>query len=102
MQLCLGLLDVFRVFTCDPNLVLPSSNGAWGSVTVDSGKWRWEIDGGVGGRFDQSNVLSCSSTYDGVKREFELHHIDGTFELSEKSVEVQGQLEGAYLLSDRS
>lgn len=65
MQLLFCLLNIFRVITCNENLVIASSTRPRWSIAVNSLKWRWKVDCGVGDRLDKPDVLA-GSTADNV------------------------------------
>lgn len=66
MELLFGLVDVVLAVSSDVYLVLSSPvRSRWG-ITINAGKrWR-EVNGGVGYRLDQPDILSSPTTDDGV------------------------------------
>ena len=68
MQLDLGHLDTLGVLAGDQDLLRIPALGVRGTVTVNLGeRWR-EVDGGVGARLDQLNILPTTAAYKLMER----------------------------------
>ena len=80
-QFLLCLVDLVLILTSDEDFISCSSGRALGNVTEDVGERGREIDGSLGGRFDQFDVLSSSSGDQGMHGQFELHDINLVLEL---------------------
>ncbi len=66
VNLCLSHGDVLRSFASDEDLLWVSSLCSWVAVSIDLREWWWEVDGGIGSRLNELDVLSGASADDGV------------------------------------
>lgn len=103
MKLLLCLVDILLRVPSDVDLIFSSSMSARWGVSIDTGKWWWEVNGCIGNGLNKSDVLPCSTADDRVQGELQLHHIHSTFELYQALLaDSSSDLAGGDRLSDRS
>lgn len=73
--------NAFRGFTRDVDKIIGSPLSAGRRVAKQTRKWRWEVDGGPGGRLDHLDVLAPTAADKRVHSQLELHCIHVALQL---------------------